>query len=429
MHRTHWSPPTAAIALVLAVALSGCGRSAGEPATEATSPSPVAATVEVPTSSAAVPGATTTTDGDTETDPTSTSLAPLARLDVRVVESEAAFPVMVAAPVEDARIFLVGKEGTIWVQPRLGGEETLVLDLRSRVSTRSEQGLLGLAFPPDFEQRPRAFVDYTDPDGATVVSEFAVAEDGTFLDEQVLLIVPQPAANHNGGHLAFGPDGALYVSLGDGGAANDEFGHGRDPGTLLGTLLRLDVSEPGRAVPAAGNPFEDTGGAPEVWAFGLRNPWRFAFDDGWLMIADVGQGSYEEINRVQADQAGADYGWSTMEGLHCFSPAVGCDPTGLVLPVLEISHGDAGTCSVTGGFTYRGAEIPEIDGQYFYSDYCGGYLRSAQFADGEVVEHLDWSEQVGDLGQVTSFGVDGFGELYITSSDGTVRRLVADRAG
>ncbi len=419
--------PATLLALVGTVlALVSCGRGGGDPVTEATQPAALPASVAESTS---IPSGTdplpTAEEGATPA--ISTPVAPLRGISTRILESQAAFPVLVAAPPADGRVFVVGKEGTIWTQSRTGGPETLALDLREEVSTRSEQGLLGLAFPPDFAERPRAFVDYTDRVGSTVVSEFRVADDGTFLDERVLLTVPQPAANHNGGHLAFGPDGALYVALGDGGGANDEYGNGGDPSTLLGTLLRLDVSEPGRLAVPADNPFVGGGGAAEVWAFGLRNPWRFTFDDGWLVVADVGQGSYEEINRVRSDSPGLDYGWSTMEGLHCFSPRSDCDPTGLVLPVLEIAHGDGETCSVTGGVVYRGADIPELSGQYFYSDYCGGYLRSVRFENDQVSEHLDWTDQVGDLGQVTSFGVDGSGEVFITSADGTVRRLVADR--
>lgn len=414
-----------AVVAFMAMLLAGCGRSAGDPAGEATTPPVEPATVPSVASTEPLP-ATTITDTEA-TVSTPDPLPALRGLSTRSVDTAASFPVLVTAPPGDQRIFIVGKEGTVWMQDREGGPETLVLDLRSRVSNRNEQGLLGLAFHPLFSQDRRAFVDYTDRNGNTVVAEFQVSGSGEFSDETILLTVPQPASNHNGGMVAFGPEGNLYVAMGDGGGANDQFGNGRDPSTLLGTLLRLDVRRPGVATPPSDNPFSGDDGAAEVWAFGLRNPWRFAFDDEWLIVADVGQQSYEEINRVPASRPGLDYGWSTMEGLHCFSPTSGCTPDGLVEPIVEVPHGEAGTCSITGGYVYRGQEIPELDGQYFYSDYCGGYLRSLRFDGESVAEHLDWSDQVGSLGQVTSFGVDGFGELFITSADGTVRRLTAQR--
>lgn len=408
--------------------LAACGQSAGEPVRELDTP-PVetvtlaGADASTTTSSSSAPPVSSSLPSAT-TQP-GTTPAPLRSLTARPVETQAEFPVLVASPPADERIFIVGKEGTVWSQVRDGGPETLVLDLG--VSGRSEQGLLGLAFHPDFRADPRAFVDYTDLNGNTVVSQFTLSDAGTFVDEVVLLTIDQPAANHNGGMVSFGPDGYLYVALGDGGGANDQYGHGGNPATLLGTLLRVDVSVPGIVTVPPDNPFVDGGGAPEVWAYGLRNPWRFTFDGDWLIVADVGQQSYEEINRVSADAAGLDYGWSRMEGAHCFAPAQGCDPSGLVVPVVEIPHGEAGTCSVTGGLVYRGAEIPEVAGQYFYSDYCGGYLRSLVFSDGSVVEHLDWSDEVGPLGRVTSLGSDGVGELFITTAEGTVYRLEAER--
>lgn len=412
----------------MAFTIAACGRSAGEPVSSASIPAPRPATTQAPAGPDTTPHESTTSESAVLPIPT-TTIPPaffggLAMVDV---ETRASFPVLVAAPAGDDRIFIVGKEGTVWVQPQTGGSETLALDITNQVSTGNEQGLLGLAFHPDFEATRRAFLSYTDVNGDTVLSEAMVGDDAIFSGEVVLLTISQPAANHNGGMIEFGPDGNLYMALGDGGGANDQFGNGQDPSTLLGSLLRLDIAESGTVRAAADNPFVNGGGAPEVWAFGLRNPWRFTFDEGTLYVADVGQDIYEEIDMVDAGRSGLNYGWSKMEGLHCFSPASGCASAGLIQPVLEIAHGDAETCSITGGFVYRGAEIPEIDGDYFYSDYCGGYLRSLTVENGSVVDHVDWSDQVGPLGRVTSFGRDGLGELYITSADGTVRRLVAVR--
>ena len=215
----------------------------------------------------------------------------------------------------------------------------------------------------------------------------------------------------------------LYVGMGDGGSANDPHGHGQNAGTLLGSLLRLDVDggDPYR-VPAD-NPFVGVpGAAPEVWAIGLRNPWRFSFDEReqLIYVADVGQGRREEINVQPAGTAGANYGWNRMEGSLCFSPSTGCDQSGLVLPVEEYGR-DVG-CSVTGGYVYRGAQIPEIAGHYFYADYCTGAVRSFRRApDGQIVDRRAWS--LGDLGNVSSFGRGGNGELYIVSHQGRIYRL------
>ena len=224
------------------------------------------------------------------------------------------------------------------------------------------------------------------------------------------------------------------MGLGDGGGAGDRFGHGQNDRTPLGALLRFDVSVPGALSPAPGNPFP----APEVWAVGLRNPWRFTIDfpSGLIVIADVGQDLFEEVSIAPVDAAGLNYGWPITEGRHCFRPASGCAADGLTLPVLEVEHGDAGTCSITGGVVYRGAEIPELYGHYLFSDYCGGYLRSFPVDgftgasppyDTLAEPPLDWTSQAGIPGQVSSFGVDAAGEVYVLVSEGRVLRLEALR--
>jgi hypothetical protein len=208
--------------------------------------------------------------------------------------------------------------------------------------------------------------------------------------------------------IQFAPDGALILGLGDGGGAGDRFGNGQNPDTLLGGLVAIDVdaSEP----------------AASKYAMGLRNPWRFWIDGEVIYVADVGQNGYEEIS-VTRLEAGLNYGWPVLEGLHCFSTS-DCDGTGLVAPILELEHGDGGTCSITGGPVYRGGSLPQLHGHYFYSDYCGGYLRSLLYADGAASELRDWSDQVGVPGQMTGFGVDGAGEMYVTTTN-RVLKVVA----
>ncbi len=340
------------------------------------------------------------------------------------------------APLPGADLLVIAsKEGRLWLYGEGGLHAEPFLDIRDRVRNRGEQGLLGMAFSPDYPDSGRLFLHYTALDGDTVLAEYT-AEGGSVdpAAEAVLWRVGQPAGNHNGGTIAFGPDGYLYMGLGDGGGANDRFGHGQNDRTPLGALLRFDVSVPGALSPAPGNPFP----APEVWAVGLRNPWRFTIDrpSGLVVIADVGQDAFEEISIAPVGAAGLNYGWPITEGLHCFRPRTGCDAEGLTLPVLEVEHGDADTCSITGGVVYRGVEIPELYGHYLFSDYCGGYLRSFPidgFADDirrgsfSVEQPLDWTDQVGAPGRVVSFGVDDYGEVYVLTHEGTVLRLAAER--
>jgi glucose/arabinose dehydrogenase len=322
------------------------------------------------------------------------------------------------------RIFVLEKAGRIVVLAADGGDPQTFLDIGDRVgSSSSEQGLLGLAFDPAFADTGRLFVNYTDKDGNTVIARFVANAERTAADpasEAVLLTAGQPAANHNGGMVAFGPDGYLYVGLGDGGAANDRFGHGQNLGTILGAVLRIDVSGDSAVVPAD-NPFTGQEGArPEIWAYGLRNPWRFSFDrlTGDLWIADVGQNQWEEINIQPAgSRGGENYGWPIMEATHCFD-AGACDQSGLVLPVAEYGH-DLG-CSVTGGYVYRGAAQPTLQGVYFYGDYCTGRIwglardAAGQWQDAELLDS--------DL-QISSFGETEDGEVLVVDYAGTLFRL------
>jgi glucose/arabinose dehydrogenase len=238
---------------------------------------------------------------------------------------------------------------------------------------------------------------------------------------KLVLTIDQPYANHNGGMNLFGPDGMLYIGMGDGGSQGDPHGNGQNPNVLLAKLLRINVDREPYSVPG-GNPFARGGGRGEIWALGLRNPWRFAFDrvSGLLYIADVGQDRYEEVNVVPMSIAKVNYGWNRMEAATCYKPA-SCDQSGLQKPALSYSH-QGGNCSITGGFVYRGRSIPEIQGQYFYADYCNSWLRSFAFANGRITEEHDWS--VAHLSGVTSFGEDSAGELYVCASGGRVYRIV-----
>ena len=333
------------------------------------------------------------------------------------------------------RSFVVEKTGKIWVIDNGQIVAEPFLDVSAKITARgSEQGLLGMAFAPDYAASGHFLVNYTDTAGATTVERYTVAaDDGNQADPAsafVVLTVPQPAQNHNAGMLDFGPDGFLYVPLGDGGAANDRFGNGQNPAALLGKILRLDVtSDPQQPyVVPADNPFvaADWNGQDvrdEVWAIGLRNPWRTSFDrlTGDFLVADVGQNQIEEINVIPAGAAGGlNFGWPIMEGLSCFGSA-SCDQTGLTLPVVDYTHSD-GNCSVTGGYVYRGSDFPAWNGIYFYGDYCSGRIW-ALAPDGSG----GWANAlVADTDLViSSFGEDQNGELYVVDyGTGTIYRMM-----
>ncbi len=320
-------------------------------------------------------------------------------------------PLFLDAPAGDGRVFVVQRDGRVEVVAGCPQVRSTFLDIRDRVLSGGERGLLGLAFHPGFATNGRFFANYTDGSGASVVAEFPGG--------RVLLRVPQPASNHNGGMLAFGADGYLYVGMGDGGGGGDPFGNGQDPHTLLGTILRIDVDG---AVPYAippGNPFAGGGGAPEVWAYGLRNPWRFSFDGARLYVGDVGQNAREEVDLLGPGDAGANLGWPIREGNCCYPTGGSCRSAGLHAPLLEYPHPQG--CSVTGGYVYRGTAVPSLAGRYLFGDFCGGWVRSvaaAPAAAGPQVALFD------GLGPIASFGTDGHGELYVVTLDGRIRTVV-----
>ena len=334
-------------------------------------------------------------------------------------------PLYLTAPAGDGRLFMVEKTGGIRIVKDGALLPAPFLDLSGAVSTGSEQGLLSMAFHPDYGSNGFFYVDYTDVDGNTHVTRYSVsANDADVADPasaKTILTVEQPFANHNGGLLLFGPDGKLYVGLGDGGSGGDPLGNGQNLETLLGKILRIDVDAGDPYAIPPDNPFVGRAGARgEIWAYGLRNPWRFAFDakSDRLYIADVGQAAWEEVNVVPADEGGRNFGWSTMEGAHCYG-ASSCDESGLTLPVLEYGHDDG--CSITGGYVYRGTLAPDVLGRYFYSDFCAGFLRSFTFDGTTASTPTTWN--VGDIGNVQSFGEDAAGELYVLSTNGTAYRV------
>lgn len=327
------------------------------------------------------------------------------------------------------RIFLVQQAGQIRIVDNGGLLAVPFLNISDRLSSGGERGLLGLAFPPGFADKGYFYLNYTrSGDGATVVSRFFISADNPNIaagdSEQILLEIDQPFTNHNGGQLAFGPDGFLYIGLGDGGSANDPQGNSQNPATLLGKLLRIDV-EAGvspYSIPD-NNPFVDVAGVlDEIWVSGLRNPWRFSFDrlTGDLYIADVGQNRWEEINfQLAGTGGGANYGWNILEGPECLSSVARCvEPPDYSAPVAFYGH-DLG-CSVTGGYVYRGPGNAQLQGRYLYGDFCSGRIWALQ-RSGEV-----WEQALLDQTtfSISAFGEDEEGRMYVADyATGTIYRL------
>ena len=384
------------VAVVFAVLVSACAPGAGATSTSETPP---ATTTPLPTTP--LPTTTLHTTNLPTTNLPTTKLVPLETLAYQEI-ALLPFPVQVTALPGSAISYIATKDGRVWSYDGDTVSEDVVLDIKARVLNRGERGLLSIAIHPD--DGSRFFAHYTANNGDTVVAEFSFVDPLTIdpESENVLLRLSQPASNHNGGMIQFGPDRkTLYVGLGDGGGANDKFGHGQNQDSLLGGVVAIDV---------------DGGADPFLFAYGLRNPWRFWIDGTTVYVADVGQNRYEEVT-VTSFAPDNNFGWPITEGVHCFSPKSGCDTEGLVLPQIEVAHGDGGSCSITGGIVYRGQAIPEVDGVYFYSDYCGGYLRSFRYVDGGITEQTDWTAEVGIVGRVSGFGVDGEGEMYVATPE------------
>jgi glucose/arabinose dehydrogenase len=436
--------PIGAGLVLAAVLFAGCGpaEEAEEAVTEEVTEAPEvteedpgdAATEEGPAEHGADDEATDAGVEPTEeaTEEQTEPLDPLQGVALEVVVDDLIEPLdVVALPGEDA-LLVVERRGVV---RRIEGGDPAAdpyLDLREVTNADSiEQGVLGIALHPAFPEDPRVFLFHSLANNNNILVSYRLDDTGDRLDPatrtELVTIVKQPdMVRHNGGHLEFGPDGLLYVAVGDAARASV---NGQDPATLPGTILRLDVDgdEP-YAVPDD-NPFADgADGAPEVWWYGLRNPWRFAIDaaTGLAYIADVGQGDVEEVNVVPVDEGGLNFGWPVFEGTDVF---YGGEPTSPVTDPVLVARHDATdlACSITGGRVYRGAAIPELDGHYLYADWCRGWIRSFRYDDGEVVDEEDWTEQLG-AEMVSSFGEDGAGELLIVDyAAGSVSRLVALR--
>lgn len=348
---------------------------------------------------------------------------------LREVASGLDFPLYLTAPPGDTeRLFIVEKGGAIRIVR--GGTllPTPFLDLTGLVSTDSERGFLGLAFDPAYASNGRFAAHYTDLSGNTRISLFQVSSDPDLADptsEAIVFTAEQPFPNHKGGQILFGPDGLLYIGLGDGGSGGDPGGRGQSLIEPLGSILRIDVSAGAAYVVPSDNPFVGQADAlPEIWSYGLRNPWRFSFDrtTGDLYLSDVGESQWEEVNVAPAAEGagkGVNYGWNRMEGRHCYQSEF-CDQAGLALPVFEYNH-DQG-CSITGGYVYRGAAIPELQGHYFYADFCQGWVRSFRYQGGQVMNEADWPT-LRPGGTIPSFGEDAAGELYVVGA-GRVLKIV-----
>jgi glucose/arabinose dehydrogenase len=365
-------------------------------------------------------------------------------LALELVAEGLAFPTAMAVPPGDTeRLFVAEKGGRILIVRDGAVVAEPFLDLGGEVFDDDETGLLGLAFDPDYEDNGRFFVSYVDFADTTQIVRYQVSDDPDVADPAsavTIFTVPQPDPYHNGGMIAFGPDGMFYLALGDGNwgdGSGDPAGHAQNKATPFGGLLRIDVSGDGYEIPAD-NPFVgEVGALGELWAIGFRNPWRFAFDadNGDLYIADVGHEAptaREEINVVPGPDAGKglNFGWNRFEGSQCFNAALGCDDTGLTPPLVEYAHpaGPGGFCaaSVTGGYVYRGAAIPELAGTYFYSDFCVSWVRSFRYENGAAVDEFEWDELRPPGGNVVAFGEDAAGELYLLTMQGQVYRIVAD---
>ena len=331
----------------------------------------------------------------------------------------------------DTRLFITLQDGRVMIHDGTSVLPEPFLDIRTLVTNQGEQGLLSIAFHPHYAETGLFYVNYINRSGDTVVARYSVSPSdpnrANPSSAVPILMIDQPFENHNGGQMQFGPDGYLYIGMGDGGSGGDPGNRAQNLGVLLGKMLRIDVDSASPYAIPPSNPFVGQAGIRgEIWSYGLRNPWRFSFDrnSGDLWIADVGQGTWEEIDfQPAASIGGENYGWRRMEGTHCFNPSTNCNPGNLVLPILEYDHSVG--CSVTGGYVYRGTNNPRLLGRYIYGDYCSGMIWSAtRDANGAVT--------INDLlnapFNISTFGEDVTGEIYVGDySNGVLYRLVDAR--
>jgi glucose/arabinose dehydrogenase len=431
-------PRIFAVVITLALLAGACG---GD---DETTPDPTSApgdsTVAPTTGGSGGDGPTTTTagQGNGEDSPDTTvapeDLPPLLGLDMDKLADGLRQPTFIVTRPGDDRLFIGERGGFIKIyDPDQGILDEPFMSIPDRVTSNGiEQGLLGMAFHPDWENNGRFFIYHTDRDAQRQLAEYAVSADnpdGADLDSGfVLFDRAQPPDStdirHYGGNLAFGPDGYLYISTGDGAAGRVT---GQSTDDYFGSILRIDVNTTDGDTPfgvPADNPYVDGGGAAAVWATGLRNPWRFTIDGDMIYIADVGQADIEEINAVSLSDGGANFGWATMEGSECFIPS-DCDPSGLILPIYEYTHSDG--CSITGGHVYRGKLIPELTGHYFFADWCDWWVRSLLYENGEVSSVRDWSADLPEPGSINAFGTDADGELYFVTHEGGLFSILPAR--
>ena len=353
-------------------------------------------------------------------------------------------PLFLTAPIgnpNENRLFIVEQGGLIRIVDSLSGSLIgTFLDMSARVLSGGERGLLGMAFDPNYATNGLFYIYYTArangaiADGDIVISRFQANPPTTNIAssaETILKTIPHPTnANHNGGMLAFGPDGCLYAGTGDGGGGGDPANKAQTKTSLLGKILRLNPLTGDPCILVTNNPFVLPGGAPEVWSYGLRNPYRFSFDrkTGDLYIGDVGENKREEVDAVQAPSAGRalNFGWNIMEGTLCFNPPSGCNQAGLTLPIKDYTHDD-GACSIIGGYVYRGTKNTAVTGTYFYGDLCAGFVRSLQMQNGMLGMENSWPLLSPPAGQqITSFGEDAQGELYIVTQPNGLFHVVAN---
>jgi glucose/arabinose dehydrogenase len=392
-----------------------------EPVPATDTPEAISESPEEPT---AVPTAEPTPE------PTETPMAVTAVTQIQLEQVASGYirPTFITHAFDD-RLFVVEERGLVTIIQDGQRLDIPFLDIQDRVNDRAnEQGLFSVVFHPDYTNNGYFYLNYTRADGSSVISRMSVSDDPNRGDpdsELVMLVIGQPYGNHNGGQMHFGPDGYLYIGMGDGGSAGDPQNHGQDATTLLGSMLRIDVdsdSDRGYAIPPD-NPYLDSEERPnEIWGIGLRNPWRFSFDrlTGDLYVADVGQNAREEIHLVPAGTPGGiNFGWNIMEGTHCYREP-DCDQTGLDIPIFDYDHSQG--CSITGGYVYRGEAFPELWGNYFFSDYCSGNIWAlVPQADGDPIVNLVLQSGLGPA----SFGEDANGELYISDHrGGDIYRIV-----
>jgi glucose/arabinose dehydrogenase len=386
-------------------------------------------TTMITTTTVATDGATTTTLADTTTSSVALPDSPLQGLALETITTELTGPTFaVVAPGSDT-IYVLERRGTIRTVDPVTGEVSLFLDVVSKGNADKgiELGLLGMAFHPDFPTDNRFWIYYTDVEHDAALVEYHMGPTGMpdlSSENRIMEVDRLPnGLRHNAGMLQFGPDGYLYIASGDNGQYDV---NPQDPHTRKGVLMRIDVDSGDPYASPTDNPWADGSGAPEVWAIGFRNPWRFDIDEaeGLIYIADVGQSSWEEVNVVSLEPVGYNFGWPQLEGRSCWVVATGCQTSGMTMPVYQYGHDEG--CSITGGYVYRGSAIPELIGHYFLADWCNGWIRSFRLENGGVDEVKEWTE-LGNVGQVTSFGVDANGEMLFVTSGGLLARLVPVR--